>query len=139
MKVFQKGITGSIWKTIDNWNASSSSSVLWNYSVSKPFTISQGVRQGGILSPLVYCLYVDEFLDILTVAQCGISIIGIYPGFLFVASHPCLCLSSIEDLVMHRKLSFIIFLPWSTLMIVAFQSKCSMPNAPPLTNCCCTN
>ena len=54
MKIHQKGIRGSIWNIIDNWYASSSSPVLWNSAVSKSFSISQGVRQGGILSPLLY-------------------------------------------------------------------------------------
>ena len=78
VKIFEKGITSSVWKVTGNWYASSSSSVLCNSSVSKPFTISQVVRQGGILSPLLYYLFVDELLDIRTAAQSGISISGIY-------------------------------------------------------------
>ena len=97
VKIFQKGITGSIWKVIDNWYASSSS-VLWNSSVSKPFTIAQGVRQGGILSPLHYCLFVDELLDMLTAAQSGISISGIYCSAPMYADNLTLLADSPDDL-----------------------------------------
>ena len=35
-------------------------------TTSPPFPIQQGIRQGGVLSPFLYCLFVDELLDILT-------------------------------------------------------------------------
>ena len=52
----------------------SSSVVLWDGQCSEPFIIGQGVRQGGILSPFLYCMYVDELLDQLTTSGLGVAI-----------------------------------------------------------------
>ena len=36
--------------------------VSWNEHVSNPFTTSNGVRQGAILSPILLCVYIDVLL-----------------------------------------------------------------------------
>jgi len=36
--------------------------VSWNRSSSRPFRCSNGVKQGGVLSPLLFCVYVAELL-----------------------------------------------------------------------------
>ena len=54
--------------------------VLWNSSTSRQFSIKQGVRQGAILSPLLYSIYVDELLHKLTASGLGISMSGVYCG-----------------------------------------------------------
>ena len=40
----------------------------------------QGVRQGGVLSPFLYCLFVNQLLDILSASRFGVSIDNIYCG-----------------------------------------------------------
>lgn len=49
--------------------------MLWNGHL---FPIGQGVRQGDVLSPYLYCLFVDELLDTLTSSGLGVSIKGLY-------------------------------------------------------------
>ena len=44
------------------------------------FVLSQGVRQGGTLSPFLYVLFVDELLDILTASGLGVIVSGLYCG-----------------------------------------------------------
>ena len=34
----------------------------WNSKVSDFFTVQNGVKQGGILSPIIFCIYMDELL-----------------------------------------------------------------------------
>ena len=36
--------------------------VKWNYSSSKTFIVRNGVKQGGVLSPFLFCIYIDELL-----------------------------------------------------------------------------
>ena len=47
---------------------------------SRPFPIKQGVRQGAILFPLLYSVYVDNLLDTLASSGCGVRIESIYCG-----------------------------------------------------------
>ena len=71
VKLHQKGICHRIWHILNSWYSHSSSSVLLNGAASKPFPILQGVRQGAILSPLLYSVYVDELLDLLKESGLG--------------------------------------------------------------------
>ena len=67
VKLHQWKIPMYIWHLLYTWYNCQSSSVLWDSSTSRKFSIKQGVRQGAILSPLLYSIYVDELLDKLTV------------------------------------------------------------------------
>ena len=42
------------------WYTSQTMYVHWNNTMSTGFNVSNGVRQGGILSPYLFCIYVDE-------------------------------------------------------------------------------
>ena len=58
----------------------SSCSVTWNHATSASFPIHQGVREGAILSPLLYSIFVDKFLDLLTTSGVWVTIDTIYCG-----------------------------------------------------------
>ena len=98
MKLHQKGIWCPIWQIIDKWYTSSTSSVIWDNQQSKPFPCCQGVRQGGVLSPFLYCLFVDELLDNLAKSGFGVSIDDVYCGSPMFADNLALVASSPEEL-----------------------------------------
>ena len=56
------------------------------------------VRQGGVLSPFLYCLFVDELLDILTQSGLGVSVDDVYCGSPMCADDLALVASSPEEL-----------------------------------------
>ena len=45
--------------------------VRWNSSVSDSFHVSNGVRQGGVLSPMLFAVYVDSLLEMLKASGVG--------------------------------------------------------------------
>ena len=47
-------------------------SVQWNHdSLSRSFTVSNGVRQGGVLSPFLFAVYLDSLLNELSLTGVG--------------------------------------------------------------------
>ena len=53
------------------WYSSQSCTVSWDGSVSTPFSVSNGVRQGGVLSPVLFTVYMDILLNMLK--DCGVG------------------------------------------------------------------
>ena len=45
--------------------------VKWGDNISEPFTVRNGVRQGGVLSPHVFNLYIDELNQRLNKSSVG--------------------------------------------------------------------
>ena len=45
--------------------------VKWGNSVSRKFNCLNGVKQGGVLSPILFCIYMDELLNKLN--NCGVG------------------------------------------------------------------
>ena len=54
--------------------------VKWNNSFSSMFTLRNGVRQGGVLSAILYCLYVDGLFKELRKSGYGCWVNGNYHG-----------------------------------------------------------
>ena len=45
--------------------------VSWNEACSVPFSVLNGVRQGGVICPVLFCIYMNELLGKL--AETGVS------------------------------------------------------------------
>ena len=58
------------------WYLNSTSAVKWNDCLSRSFKVTSGVRQGGILSPRIFVVYVDDLLIRLRKSGVGCHIIG---------------------------------------------------------------
>ena len=64
-----------------SWYHSQSLSVHWNSTFSTSFGVSNVVRQGGVLSPLLFAVYIDELL-----IRLERLITGCYSGCFFVGA-----------------------------------------------------
>ena len=80
VKLFQCNVPPYIWHILDVWYSCSISAVVWDSQVSRSFPIKQGVRQGSILSPLLYSIFVNALLDQLSTSSFGVSIEGVFCG-----------------------------------------------------------
>ena len=64
--------------------------VKWGRNTSSFFTVTNGVRQGGILSPFLFTLYVDDLSHKLNNAKVGCHINNVCINHLFYADDLCI-------------------------------------------------
>ena len=59
-KLLTRGLPVSIVRFLSSWYYVQQMCVRWNSSVSESFHVSNGVRQGGVLSPMLFAEYVGD-------------------------------------------------------------------------------
>jgi len=59
-KLLERGVPSYLIRILQFWYSHQTMQVMWGVSLSTPFYVSNGVRQGGILSPLLFNLYMDN-------------------------------------------------------------------------------
>ena len=72
--------------------------VRWNGELSDAFNLSNGVKQGAVLSAILYCFYVNDLFKILRKKKSGCSIQGYFLGILGYADDNLLLAPSKEAL-----------------------------------------
>ena len=70
----------------------------WGETMSDWFIIEAGVRQGGVLSPIFYCLYVDDLVDILCAIGIGCYLAKTFLSILLYADDMALLAPSLKGL-----------------------------------------
>ena len=73
-RLYQIGIDDKIWNLVYNFHENATSAVKWIGQTSTFFKVSQGVRQGGILSADLYNIYVNPLLDRLNKTGLGAKV-----------------------------------------------------------------
>ena len=76
------GVTGKAWRLIKQWYTNPMSSVRVCGTVSSQFHIQRGVRQGSVLSPVLFLLVMDPILLELQSKSNGLNISGLFLGAL---------------------------------------------------------
>ena len=72
--------------------------VRWNGILSKKFSIKNGVKQGAVLSPRLYCVYTDGLFKLLRKCRSGCWVQGSYVGIVGYADDLLLMSPSIDGL-----------------------------------------
>ena len=80
------------------WHKGLQCRVKWDGCYSDWFCITAGVRQGGVLSPNLYSLYVDDLICILKSAGIGCHVRSIFAAALFYADDIALLAPSVKGL-----------------------------------------
>ncbi|KAK3109204.1 hypothetical protein FSP39_025480 [Pinctada imbricata] len=70
-KLYNYGVDGSLWNLVCDFHNNAVSAVKWNGQLSDTFNVTQGVRQGGILSADLYKLYINDLLNRMQDSQIG--------------------------------------------------------------------
>ena len=63
IKLAQKKLPNTILDIIEGWFSVSETSVKWENHFSRSFKLSAGVRQGGVLSPALFSIFIDSLVD----------------------------------------------------------------------------
>ena len=79
-KLFNTKLKKSVWSIVDDLYVGGCEVFRWKGEFSSPYTIGQGVKQGGIVSPSLYKLYIYNLLESLRGAGMGLYIGPIYVG-----------------------------------------------------------
>ena len=70
-KLQNGGIPSIVIRLLIHIYTKQTANVRWKTDVSKEFTIQNGVRQGAILSPILFCIYMDDIFKILRKEKTG--------------------------------------------------------------------
>ena len=54
--------------------------VRWGNAFSNTFKAQNGVRQGAVSSPVLFCIYIDKIIKLLRCSTIGCQIQGVYMG-----------------------------------------------------------
>ena len=85
-KLLTRGLPVSIVRFLSSWYYAQQMCVRWKSSVSDSFHVSNGVRQGGVLSPMLFAVYVDSLREMLEASGVGCSSGGCFVGAVCYAS-----------------------------------------------------
>jgi hypothetical protein len=72
-KLYNKGIPTYVVRLLAFWYSNQSLKVRWGHQLSNHTGVSNGVRQGGILSPLLFNIYMDNLSSMLQDKYVGLS------------------------------------------------------------------
>ena len=97
--------------------------VRWGNVVSSAFTVTNGVRQGSVLSPYLFCVYFDKISKALIDLKIGCKLRGLLINHLFYADDLCIFCPSSHGL---QRLLNMCFESGSDLDIIFNETKCKI-------------
>ena len=100
LKLMERNVPLMFLDIIISWYKDLSCRVKWGECFSDWFSVTAGVRQGGVLSPDLYCIYVDELLMKLKKLNKGCYYLNRFAAAFFYADDMCVLSPSIKGLRM---------------------------------------
>ena len=98
LKLIQRNTPKILLDILNKWYENLQCRVRWDGYLGEWFHITAGVRQGGILSPEFYNIYVDDLIGILKRSGVGCYISKIFAAAIFYADDMCVLSPSLHGL-----------------------------------------
>ena len=98
-KLLDRGLPLPVIRFLSSWYRAQKMRVRWNNSLSIPFGVSNGMRQGSVLLPILFSVYLDDLLEKLRASGVGCYLGGCFAGALSYADDIVLlapCASSLR-------------------------------------------
>ena len=121
--LFERGVPLIFIRILAYWYKYQCLIVKWGNCFSSPFCVTNGVRQGSVLSPYLFCVYVDRISDKLNETKIGCNFRNMIINHLFYADDLCIFSPSSRGL---QKLLDVCFNVGSDLNIIFNQKKCKI-------------
>ena len=102
IKLMNRGIPLCFLDLLIYWYSNLTSLVKWNGVFSDTFRVYSGVRQGGVLSPRLFAVYIDDLIKHLKKLNVGSHIIDLFLACIVYADDICLlapCRSALQLLL----------------------------------------
>ena len=102
IKLMKRNIPLCALNLIIYWYSNLSSVVKWNNVFSFTFSVRSGVRQGGVLSPRLFTVYLDDLFRLLKASRVGCYMINLFVAAIIYADDICLlapCRSALQTLL----------------------------------------
>ena len=116
IKLMDRNVPKIFLDIIISWHTGLSCRVRWDNVFSGWFSITAGVRQGGVLSPDFYGIYVNDLICILQKSGVGCYILRIFAACLFYADDMAVLAPSIKGLQILLNLCHSYCVEWDILL-----------------------
>ena len=92
-----RGVPLCFLKLIVYWYSNMKSRVRWESSYSNYFDVLSGIKQGGVLSPRIFIIYVNDLIVRLRTAGVGCHLFSLFVACIMYADDLCLIAPLVEQ------------------------------------------